>query len=121
MARSRSTRLGRSPRSRPTMPEALVCPGCATEIAPGLLSCPRCQRLVHAERLKELAAEAETAERRGEPSAALAAWRGALELLPAGSRQHDAIAAKIGELGRRVDGSPGAAEVRAESTSVPEA
>ncbi len=34
---------------------ALVCPSCGSEVAPNLLSCPSCHRLVHAERLKELA------------------------------------------------------------------
>ena len=38
----------------------------ASEVAPNLLSCPSCRRLVHADRLKELAETAEAAERDGE-------------------------------------------------------
>ena len=41
------------------------CPACGSEIAPTLLSCPSCHRLVHAERLKELAADAEASEKAG--------------------------------------------------------
>jgi Zn-dependent protease len=88
------------------MPETLVCPACKTEIAPALLSCPVCQRLVHGDRLKELAAEAERATLAGDLPAALAAWRGAIELLPPGTRQHDAIAARIADLGHRVGAVP---------------
>ena len=97
------------------MPEALVCPECATEIAPGLLSCPFCQRLVHAGRLKELAEAADRVEREGDLRAALVAWRSALELLPLGSRQHGTIAARIADLGRRVDAGPAVAKAPADA------
>jgi len=88
------------------MSETLVCPACGTEIAPRLLSCPVCQRLVHGGRLKELAEEAERATLAGDLQAALVAWRSALELLPPGTRQHDAIAARIADLGHRVGAVP---------------
>ncbi len=79
------------------------CPGCATQVAPRLLACPSCGRLVHGERLKELAAEAKAAE---DPLSALTAWRSALELLPPSSRQADVIAARVEELSRTVDAGP---------------
>jgi len=85
---------------------AQSCRSCGTEIAPGLLACPSCRRLVHADRLNELAAAAEEAERRDEPTAALVAWREALALLPPQTRQYGAIADKIAELGKRVDARP---------------
>jgi Zn-dependent protease len=94
------------------MPEALepapplVCTGCGTEVAPRLLTCPSCQRLVHGERLKELAATAEAQARAGDLSAALSAWQEALTLLPAQSRQHQIISAKVAELGRQIDAAP---------------
>ena len=47
-----------------------------------LLSCPSCHHLVHAARLKELAADAEAAEKAGELPAALAFWNEAVSLLP---------------------------------------
>jgi Zn-dependent protease len=85
------------------MREVITCRGCGLEIAPALLSCPRCARLVHADRLKQLASEAEQSAQQGDLQAALVAWREALELLPAGSRQRDAVAARIAGLGRRAD------------------
>jgi Zn-dependent protease len=94
------------------MPEPLACPGCGTEVAPGLLSCPRCHRLVHADRLKHLASTAESAGRDGDLATALAAWREAHALLPHGSRQHAAIAGRIAELGRRIDRGEGSTPTR---------
>ncbi len=89
-------------------PEGLTCPSCGTEIAPRLLTCPGCQRLIHADRLKQLAEEAEHAQREGHPGEALALWREALELLPPRSRQHQVIAARVEELSRQADASPAA-------------
>src|SRR5881396_1469823 len=63
-----------------------VCAQCGTQIAPALLACPSCRLLVYAEELKRLAATADGAEQAGDPSAALAAWRQALDLLPADER-----------------------------------
>ena len=82
------------------------CTACGSEIAPTLLSCPSCHRLVHAERLKELAADAEAAEKAGELSAALTSWNEAVSLLPAESRQYAAVADRIAMLGRRVEAGP---------------
>lgn len=87
-------------------PTAGRCSACGTEMAPTLLSCPRCHRLVHAAELKSLAGEADAATNRGELVVALRAWRRALELLPAGSRQYEAIASKTAELSRRIDADP---------------
>jgi Zn-dependent protease len=74
---------------------AHTCPACGTSFPLRVLSCPRCQRLIHAERLKELsrlaAAHATAAEREAE----LTTWRSALELLPPGTRQHAQVAARI--------------------------
>jgi hypothetical protein len=80
-----------------------TCDSCGAEIAPGLLSCPSCRRLTHADQLKMLAATAENAEQDGDLPAALAAWREALGLLPPQTRQYTAIADRIAELGRQID------------------
>ncbi len=85
---------------------AQSCPACGSEIAPTLLSCPSCRRLVHADRLKELASLAETAERQGELSTALLHWRDALADLPPESRQYALVADRIARLGRQVEASP---------------
>ena len=83
-----------------------ACPACGSEIAPSLLSCPSCRRLVHATRLKELAEAAEASEHDGDPAAALASWRDAIELLPPETRQYAAIADRITRLGRQVEAGP---------------
>jgi hypothetical protein len=64
-----------------------ACAECGSEIAPTLLACPGCHRLVHAATLSALAGEAEEASAAGDDTRALAAWRRALELLPPSSEQ----------------------------------
>jgi Zn-dependent protease len=82
----------------------MICAQCSTEIAPARLSCPHCQRLVHAEDLKSLAAAAQEAAAAGDAGAELAAWRRALELLPAESRQAEVLGRKVCALSRQADG-----------------
>jgi len=79
-------------------------------VAPALLACPSCQRLVHADELKRLAAAAEQATQAGDASAALAAWREALDLLPRDSTQHQVVSARVLELSRAIDRAPGPAK-----------
>lgn len=83
-----------------------LCPACGAEVAPGLLACPNCRRLVHADRLKQLADVAGRAEAAGDPIGALVAWRGALELLPPRVRQREVIEGRIAALGRQVEAGP---------------
>jgi Zn-dependent protease len=93
---------------------AAPCPECGTQVATGLLTCPACHWLVHSERLTELAERAEAAARRGELGTAVALWQEAIPLVPAGSRQHNAITSKVSMLGRE----QAAAEDRATATSI---
>lgn len=86
-----------------------ICGGCSSELAPTFLACPRCGRLVHADTLKALAADAEAAERAGDAARALAVWRQALALLPVGSGQHTRITEKVQALSVQVASSPLAA------------
>ena len=74
------------------------CGDCATEIAPGLLACPGCHHLVHAQILARLKADAEAAASRSDHAAEIAAWRSAAALVPADSRQHAAISTRIAVL-----------------------
>ena len=85
------------------------CPQCGTELAPALLACPTCHRLVHADALTRLAAEADQAVAGGDAGTALATWREALDLLPAGTRQHRAVADRVAALSRDVEAAGGAA------------
>lgn len=75
-----------------------VCLGCGTQLAHTLLACPGCKRLVHAEALRDLAAQADAAVREDRHADALLAWEQALERLPVGSRQHAAVNDKVREL-----------------------
>lgn len=79
------------------------CADCGTEMPAGLLACPSCARMVHADELKALAARGEAEEQSGNLSGALAAWRDALAFLPPDSRQHAAIFQKIQALSARVE------------------
>lgn len=85
----------------------LVCPQCGTELSPALLSCPRCGRLVHSDRLNQLAAEAKSASDAGDVSAALARWREAAGLLPRESKQYSVVMGRVEELSRAVDAQGG--------------
>lgn len=86
------------PPSPPPPMEGTACPQCGTQLGPGLLACPACHRLRHAMELQALAGEAEQREAQGDRGAALAAWRQALQLLPASSRQHEQVLARVGRL-----------------------
>jgi Zn-dependent protease len=79
------------------------CPNCGCEIAPALLACPSCLRLVHSARLTDLVTEAATAQKEGDLSAALAHFRDALDLLPPETTQAATIRAQVEILGRQVD------------------
>ncbi len=63
----------------------------------------RSSRLVHSDRLKVLADIATHAD---QPVDAIVAWREALSLLPPGTRQYEAIQAKVAELGQVIDTLP---------------
>ena len=80
-----------------------TCTRCGTQVAAVVLSCPSCGSLVHASRLKQLAVDAEAATAAEEWSAALAAWREAVDLLPPHTTQYDSISGKIAALGDRVE------------------
>jgi Zn-dependent protease len=87
----------------------VLCAACGTAVAPSRLSCPVCHALTHAEELKRLAAEAESAESEARPGAALVAWRQALGLLPPDSRQAAVVAGRVEALSRRAGTEEGAA------------
>ena len=79
------------------------CSRCGTELPPETLACPACAALIHADRLKELAAAAETATAAGELVAARTHWANALPLLPAPSQQYTALKSRHDELTRRIN------------------
>ena len=82
------------------------CETCGSDVAPGLLACPGCHRLVHAAALKRHRDDAAVAARAGDVQSELAAWRLASELLPPQSRQFAAVQEKIAALSRTADAQP---------------
>jgi Zn-dependent protease/ribosomal protein L40E len=77
-----------------------LCRSCGAELAPGATVCGACHGLVHADRLKALAAEARDAD---SPTDAMRAWREALDLLPPGSRQAHLVRERIHALSEALD------------------
>ncbi len=94
------------------------CTTCATELSPDALACPACGALVHADRLKGLAASAESAIRAGDPLAAREHWTAALALLPPHARQHAVVRDRIADLTRQI-GEAGAERAPAGRTGGP--
>jgi len=82
------------------------CERCGTELAPHALACPACGALVHAKRLKEIAAGADEARAAGDLVKARDLWESALPFLPVESRQHERIRTAVTELTRRLEGAP---------------
>ncbi|MCP5021465.1 MAG: site-2 protease family protein [bacterium] len=76
----------------------LECSNCGAEIAPGILTCPACKRLVHAERLGELSRQANELRQTEQWNQERDLWRSALELLPGHAPQRVKINARIAEL-----------------------
>ena len=83
-----------------------ACGSCRSEVAPGMLACPGCGALVHAARLKELAAEASRAGAAGDRAEELRAWRESLPLLPDGSTQHGVIRERVAALSLEAETTP---------------
>jgi Zn-dependent protease len=89
-----------------------ACDECGAEVANGLLACPGCGRLVHADELRRLASAAEASETAGDIPEALASWRRAMELLPPGATQSVRIAERMRTLSAALDGRGPAAPSR---------
>lgn len=92
-------------------PAANACSRCGTELAPSLLVCPFCRALVHADALKQLAAEAEQAEAQGDAQRAVSLWRQVLDQLPQDAKQYAAINDRVTALGDRTATNARQAEV----------
>jgi Zn-dependent protease len=84
------------------------CVRCGTELAPHALACPACGTLVHAEKLKQLASNADVATREGDFVRARDAWQSALRFLPVESQQHEVIRGRVSDLTRRIEGTTSA-------------
>jgi len=74
------------------------CPGCGCELPESALSCPQCRRLIHGQKLEDLARRAKEAWRLGHFAEERALWAESLALLPEDTVQHRTIAARIAEI-----------------------
>ncbi|MEZ4241609.1 MAG: site-2 protease family protein [Myxococcota bacterium] len=88
------------------------CARCGAPLGDEALDCPSCRALVHADVLRDLAARAEAAEAAGDVSEALASWRRALELLPAGTVQAGRLRDRVVALSQQLDGAASPAPER---------
>ncbi|MFN0134732.1 MAG: site-2 protease family protein [Phycisphaerae bacterium] len=77
-----------------------TCTGCGSELPMAALVCPVCQTIVHADRLRELARDAEACERDGKSTDAMGHLREALTLLPESSRQFAVVRDRVEALSR---------------------
>ncbi len=94
----------------PVVGERSRCVRCGTELAPHAVACPACGALVHADKLRQLAASADEATRAGELVQAREHWENALRFLPSESQQYVTIRGRITDLTKRIEsGSTGAA------------
>ena len=84
-----------------------LCPRCRTSLADGMLRCPSCRALVHADHLADLAGAADAAAGEGELARATDLWHRALDLLPADAPQRAPIDAKLHQIGERMERGEG--------------
>ena len=83
-----------------------ACVNCGTGLSPGLLACPGCHRLLHADALKRHRDEAIAAEAAADTQGQLRAWRAVAELLPVRSRQREVVERTIAGLSEEVQAAP---------------
>ena len=86
--------------------EGITCQGCGNYMAASMLSCPSCHMLVYTDRLKQISEDAGKNETAGNIAGALTAWREALALLPANTKQYKAVHAKVEDFSKRIDSDP---------------
>ena len=74
------------------------CPSCSHYLQPGTLACPECQTIIYSGHLRALALQATTAETEQHFEEARTLWRQALEWLPPGTKQTEAVDARLAAL-----------------------
>src|SRR5258705_5810390 len=85
-----------------------------------MLACPACNALVNAQRVKELAAAAESSTAAGDLPAASQSWQAALDLLPATSQQYAVIQERVSAITKQLAAQPSdAASVVAAASDAP--
>jgi len=84
---------------QPAAPEPIYnCPDCSHYLPPGTIACPDCHAIIYASFLRTLAVQATTAESEKHWPQARALWVQTLDWLPPGTKQSEAVNAKIAAL-----------------------
>jgi Zn-dependent protease/uncharacterized Zn finger protein (UPF0148 family) len=81
-----------------THPVITTCPNCGFGLPLGVLTCPRCQKLVYSRELDFIAREARAHEAKAEFAQAREVWNRSLSLLPPGSDQAEMVRKRMLEL-----------------------
>ena len=84
----------------------VACSVCSHVVSDLLTICPSCRGLVHRARLQSIAADADQAAANGDFAREARLWRDALPLLPLGSTQHDAVAARLDNAVAKIKQTP---------------
>jgi Zn-dependent protease len=90
----------------PSSPNPPYCGKCGTALGPGALACSKCGRYTHADQLQELSTRARQLTATGQFQAAKQHWQAALNLLPPGSNEYQAIRREIAKLDARLNPEP---------------
>ena len=92
-----------APPAQPTAPEPIYnCPECSHYLPPGTLACPECHAIIYAGHLRTIALRAVAEENEQHWTAARAIWGEALDWLPAGTKQAEAVNAKLTAMDARL-------------------
>jgi Zn-dependent protease len=91
------------PSHEPALPETIYnCPECSHYLPPGTLACPDCQTIIYSGHLRGIAVRAATEENEKHWAAAREVWREALDWLPPGTKQAEAVNGKMAALDARL-------------------
>ncbi len=82
------------------------CGGCGRSVPWMLTVCPSCHGLIHRVQLESLSAQASRAEEAGEWSEAARLWRDVVPLLPQGTKQYDAVVARVNAATAQIGRAP---------------
>ncbi len=77
------------------------CPECSHYLPPGTLACPDCHALAYSAHLRTLATQASQSEAEGAWGVARATWLSALDWIPEGTSQYDAILERVAAIDQR--------------------
>jgi Zn-dependent protease len=96
--------LVEAPPTHPQPAPIFNCPQCSHWLPEGTLACPDCQALIYSGHLRDVAIAATTHENAGEWPQARDAWHQALDWLPEGTKQREAVEQRITLIDARIHG-----------------